>query len=207
MSDVFNPCPLPWSIWQGGLTLTHSDTDVTPECSVEFGVEVVRATTHWESLWVRVDFERAGFVAAKPHRDDEQLTDVTGYDIVPRREPFSEQKWRREEAEWLRTGVCPDPSFYFSTDSSWLEQVRQPWAERQRMSLRPITSSVRMPRVPGTGRSADDAVHFLLDGRDGYLEIIAAGFTWRAWPYGTPLWSDVSGEPVMSGEWTGGPLG
>lgn len=187
MTDVFNSCPLPWSIWPWGLKLTHSDTDLAPECSVEFGVQVVRATSRYRELWVKVEFELAAFVVAKPHRDDEELTQVSGYDIVARREPSSEQHRQRAESEWLRTGVCSDPGFYSSTNSTWLEQVRQPWAERQR-----------------TRRSADDAVHFLLNGRDGFLEIIAAGFTWQAWPHGLPLLSDVSGKPVMSGEWSGG---
>jgi len=187
MNDVFHSCTLPWAIWPWGLQLTYSDTDVGPECSVAFGVQVVRAAHSHRELWVKADFELAGFVVAKPHRDDEDLSQVSGYDIVPRRGPESEQHRQRAERDWIRSGVCPDPGVYFSTTSTWLEQVRQPWAERQR-----------------TRRSAHDAVHFLLGGRDGYLEIIAAGFAWQAWAQGRPMLSDVSGDPVMSGEWIGG---
>jgi hypothetical protein len=40
VSNTFNACTLPWRIWPWGITLTHGDTDVTPECSVEFGVQL-----------------------------------------------------------------------------------------------------------------------------------------------------------------------
>lgn len=188
MADVFDACSLPWSIWPWGLSLAHSDTDVGPECSVEFGGMFVKPTRPFKELWVRVDFTLAAFVMAKPHRDDEELSDVTGYDIVPRRAPFTLESYERTNSEWLESGVCPDPKFYFSTSSEWLEAVRQRWAARQR-----------------TSHPTDKAVHFLLDGRDGYVEVIAAGFSWRAWPPGRPRLDDVAGPPVMSGEWSRSP--
>jgi hypothetical protein len=188
MSNTFYSCTLPWTIWPWGIKLTHSDSDMLPECSLEFGVMIVRPTRPYHALWVKVEFELAAFASAKPHRDDEQLADVSGYDIVPRRrDDNSGGRQYRDDAEWLRTGVCPDPSFYFSTDSKWLEAERQSWSERQR-----------------TGRPPEDAVHFLLDGRDGYVEILASGFTWRAWPQGRPRLSEVSGDPIMSGKWIDG---
>ena len=182
MSETFHACTLPWSIWPWGLTLNHGDTDVLPECSVEFGVQVVRPSPPYEQLWVKVEFELAAFASAKPHRDDEGLSDVTGYDIVPRRGATS---WEDDQAEWLRTGVCPDPGFYFSTDTRWLDADRRSWAARQRGNPR-----------------QEEAVHFLLDGRDGYVEILAAGFTWRAWRQGYPRLNAVSGEPINGGEWS-----
>src|SRR5262249_41025273 len=124
----------------------------------------------------------------KPHRDDESLLDLTGYDIVPRRRegdvPLLDAI-EAEEAEWLRTGVCQDPGFYFCTDSAWLRSERDSWAYRQRGHYRP-----------------EDAVHFLLNGRDGFVEILASGFSWRLWKQGHPRLSAVSGDPVMHGEWT-----
>jgi hypothetical protein len=181
VSQTFNACKLPWSIWPWGLTLNHGDTDMLPECSVEFGVQVVRPSPPYEQLWVKVEFELAAFASAKPRRDDEILSDVTGYDIVPMRDSTS---YEGDQAEWLRTGVCPDPGFYFSTDTLWLDKDRRSWAARQRRDLRP-----------------EEAVHFLLDGRDGYIEILAAGFTWRAWHQGYPRLSAVSGDPINGGTW------
>jgi len=158
-----------------------------PECSAEFGVMLPRPEPPYEEFWVRVDFELAAFASTKPHRDDENLLNVSGYDIVPRRRAGGYAAFQLDETEWLRTGICPDPSFYFSTDSRWLEAERPSWAARQR-----------------TSRPPEDAVHFLLDGRDGYIEILASGFSWRAWRPGRPRLSAVSGEPVMSGEWVDG---
>jgi hypothetical protein len=185
MTETFNACTLPWCIWPWGLTLTHSDTDTNPECSVEFG----GGFQPKQELWVKVDFHSAAFASAKPHRDDEALAQVTGYDIVPRRRQGNLDIWQVEEEEWLRTGRCPDPGFYFSTDSKWRDAEQQAWAARQRGRLRP-----------------DEAVHFLLDGRDGYVEVLAAGFTWRAWHEGHPRLNEVSGQPVASGEWTDAPV-
>jgi hypothetical protein len=157
-----------------------------PECSVEFGAVLPRPTPPYEELWVKVEFELAAFASARPHRDDEDLADVSGYDIVPRRrDERSGLRGYRNDAEWLRTGVCPDPSFYFSTDSTWLEAERQSWSERQR-----------------SGRPSEDAVHFLLDGRDGYVEVLASGFTWDAWPEGHPRQNLVPGAPIRRGRWT-----
>jgi hypothetical protein len=185
VADTFSACSLPWRIWPWGLSLTHGDTDVLPVCSVEFGVLIVRATRPYKELWGRVDFNLAAFVSAKPHRDDEDILDVTGYDILPRTRGSGFATYEEQQDEWLRTGVCPDPGFYFSTDTKWIDTEQQSWTERQRADLRP-----------------GEAVHFLLDGRDGYIEILAASFTWRAWQHGKPLLSDVSGDPVSSGEWS-----
>ena len=217
MGDIFYACTLPWEIWPWGITLTHGDTDMVSECSVEFGVGLALTIPpgadyplpgsvqgRREGLWVRVDFELAAFASAKPHRDDEDLVTVSGYDIVPRRmEPGGESSWglrgalrgvesvlnswEQDQRTWLQTGACPDPGLYFSKDSAWLEAERSSWAARQRTSHGP-----------------QDAVHFLLDGRDGYVEVMALGFTWRAWHYGSPLLGDVSGDPVMSGRWIDG---
>jgi hypothetical protein len=178
MSETFNACTLPWRTGPDNLTLTHCDTDVLPECSVEFRGQVVRPSPPYEQLWIRVEFELAAFASAKPHRDDELLVDVTGYDIAPRRGGLGGfSTYQDQQDEWLRTGLCPDPGFYFSTDTRWLQAERRSWAERQR----------------GHPKS-EEAVHFLVDGRDGYIEILASGFKWCAWRPGHPRVSAVSGS-------------
>jgi hypothetical protein len=186
MSDTFIACTLPWRVWPWGLTLRHCHTDVSPECSVECGALLPRPSPPYEELWIKVDFQCAAFATAKPHRDDEDLLDVSDYDIVPRRRVGDYASWRDDQAEWLRTGLCPDPGVYFSTDTGWLDAERPSWVSRQRGDVQP-----------------EEAVHFLLDGRDGYIEILASRFTWRAWRPGHPLMSAVSGDPVISGEWHG----
>lgn len=96
--------------------------------------------------------------------------------------------WEAEQKRWIETGVCPDPGFWFSMDSAWLEAERNSWATRQR-----------------TRHGPEDAVHFLLDGRDGYVEILASAFTWQAWHQGHPRLNEVSGEPIMTGQCADGP--
>lgn len=158
-----------------------------------------------EERSVRVDFELAVFASAKPHRDDEDLGTVTGYDLVPRRGWAGAKAgfpglasalqgvasllkgMELEDREWVGTGSCPDPRLYYSVESAWLDEEWNSWATRQRTS-----------HVP------NDAVHFLLDGRYGYVKVLALGFSWRARPCGSPLLSDVSGDPVMTGRWIDG---
>jgi len=79
----------------------------------------------------------------------------------------------------------PRSKLLFSPNSRWLEAERRSWAARQR-----------------SRRQSEDAVHFLLDGRDGYVEILASGFTWCAWPQGQPRVDAVSGDPIMTGGWS-----
>lgn len=83
-ADIFDACRLPWRVWPWGVTSSHSDTDVVPERSVEFGAQIARPQPPYEQNWVRLDFELAGLARARPHSDDERLGDVTGYDIVPK---------------------------------------------------------------------------------------------------------------------------
>lgn len=184
VTDTFEPCRVPWRVWPWGLDLSHSDTDVVPECSVEFGARVLHDGRDYGELWVVVEFELAGFASAKPHRDDEELADVSGYEIPVRRREYSESMRQAEEEAWLSTGICPEPHFYFSTDSTWLRSERESWAYRQRGRIEP-----------------GDAIHFVLNGRDGYVEVIAAGYAWRAWRTGHPRLNDVSGDPILSDRW------
>lgn len=185
MADKFRACLLPWRVWPWGLTLTHSDTDTVPDCVVQFGALVARSDPPFESIWVRVDFELGGFARTTPHRDDEDLRAASGYDITP----LSQYDGltggdEQETAEWLRTGLCPDPGLYFASDSSWLASVRQSWAAAQR-----------------TSRTANEAVHFVIDGRDGYVEVIAAGFSWTAWSTDSSGHPAEATPPVAAGDW------
>ncbi|MCB9372237.1 MAG: hypothetical protein H6518_05595 [Microthrixaceae bacterium] len=144
------------------MTSSHSDTDVVPERSVEFGAQIARPQPPYEQNWVRLDFELAGLARARPHSDDERLGDVTGYDIVPKqRFDGTEQAHDEAKAEWLRTGSCPDRQVYWTSDSSWLTEERPSWAYRQR-----------------TGRAAAEAIHSIVNGSDGFVEVMAVGFTW-----------------------------
>lgn len=174
---------------------------------MEFGVQLVRPEPPYKGLWAQLEFDHDAFARSAPHQDWEALDDVTGYLIAPK-ESFKsdvptldpegefeyeshraqmlefERVYQTREKKWLDTGVCDDPHVYFSTDTDWLDEARDPWTTRQRGKLDP-----------------DDAVHLLLGGRDGYVEIIATTFSWKLWEEGHPKLNDVSGEPVLEGRW------
>lgn len=177
-----------------GVTLSHSDTDVLPEGTVEFGAHIVRPEPPYEQsreagarprgIWVRLDFELAGLARSRPHRDDEDLRDVTGYDIIPMRGyDGTSESWAVRQAEWLRTGWCPDPRVYHSRDTAWLADERDGWAYRQR-----------------TDQAAADAVHFIVNGLDGFVEVMAAGFAWTTYQL-TPGPRIGPGEVLSTGVW------
>jgi len=61
--------------------------------------------------------------------------------------------WR--EQKWRKNGFCPDPGFYSANPSAWLESLPD--------------------------RFRQDASHYVIDGRDGYVELIAEGYEWKEW--------------------------
>jgi len=61
--------------------------------------------------------------------------------------------------QWRVTGNCPNPGFYVAKQSAWLESM------------------------PDFFRR--DFRHYVVEGRDGYVELIARNFKWREW-----LWTE-----------------
>jgi hypothetical protein len=173
MKNRFKPCLLPWAIWPWGLSLSHSDTDVGPKCTVEFGAQVARPTPPFDQYWVRVVFAMADVVIARPKSDIADLADVTDYDFEVDADR-GESAHHADINRWLESGECPHPGFYWASKSTLLESEVE----------------------------AQGSIHFLLEGRDGYLEILADGFSWSAWPQGHPRLDQVTGEPVLTGRWT-----
>jgi len=71
--------------------------------------------------------------------------------------------WLRRE--WNAKGLCPNPGFYVATESEWLSTF---------------------PDADQEGRQ-----HYVVVGRDGYVELIAERFRWREW-----MWTDGRRDDV-----------
>jgi len=157
---ILTPCHVPWAISPStsGVTLMHGESDVEPECVVAFGAGRLRADGRTDSRRVVVAFERCYYARVGPHSDTESVETI-GYaiDRPIECEPARYLDWRARR--WRETGRCPDPGFYVAKQSAWLEGL------------------------PGHFRP--DFKQYVVDGRDGYVELIARRFRWREW-----LWDD-----------------
>ena len=73
--------------------------------------------------------------------------------------------WLRRE--WKAPGLCPRPGFYVATESEWLSSL------------------------PDTRQ--EGCHHYVVVGRDGYVELIAARFRWREWLWTGGRRDDLAG--------------
>jgi hypothetical protein len=159
---------VPWSIspTESGLTLGHCETHVEPECSVVFGAGRLRDDDRTDLRRVELVFEGCYHARVGPHSDTENI-EAIGYEIV---QPFefdpANYLWRRSRV-WRESGFCPDSGFYVALESAWLAGL----PDHFRLGSR----------------------HYVVDGRDGYVELIARRFRWREW-----LWLDGHRESAPS---------
>ena len=170
MQTILTPCRVPWRISPStsGVTLRHSESDVEPECSVVFGAGRQRDDDRTDSRRVEITFERCYYARVGPHSDSESV-EALGYviempDDRPRDVWDAHQQYLRR---WRETGLCPGPGFYIAKQSEWL---------------------VTLP-----DHFQQDFRHYVVDGRDGYVELIARCYKWREW-----LWSDSDRELAPS---------
>jgi hypothetical protein len=166
-ATILKVCRVPWSISpsMSGLTLRHRETDVAPECSVVFGAGRLRDDDRTDSRRVELVFEGCYHARVGPHSDTEGI-EAIGYEMV---EPFkfdADYLLRRSRL-WRESGSCPDPGFYVAVRSAWLA------------------------RLPDDFRLGSR--HYVVDGRDGYVELIARRFRWREW-----LWDEDDREVAPS---------
>ena len=73
--------------------------------------------------------------------------------------------WLRRE--WKATGLCPTPGFYVAMESEWLSSLPDSYHE--------------------------GCHHYVVVGRDGYVELIAHRFRWREWLWTTGHRDDMAG--------------
>lgn len=168
METILTACRVPWAISPStsGVTLTHSESDVEPECTVVCGGGRLNKHCRVDSRRIEIEFSLCYFARLGLHGDSETI-EAIGYKIDPTyvREIDDYLEWRTRE--WNATGHCPDSGFYVATKSAWL------------------------PSLAAFFQS--DFRHYVVDGRDGYVELIARRFKWREW-----LWTDSHREDAPS---------
>ena len=140
------------------VTLTQVETDTEPECSIVLGGGRMSDEGLLDSRRIEIDFKMCHHARSLPLGGG-------GVDAIYPVEPSYEGDtngyldWLRRE--WKATGLCPRPGFYVATESEWLSSL------------------------PDTRQ--EGCHHYVVVGRDGYVELIAARFRWREW-----LWTGVA---------------
>jgi len=155
MPTVLTPCQVPWNISASGsgVTLVHTESDVEPECTVRFLAGRLQDNNRTDIRHVEITFRKCYFARLGPHGDSEGI-EAIGYRIDPPRPAGLEYiDWLRQR--WRETGFCPSSRFYIAKSSDWL------------------------PTLPDFFQG--DFRHYVVDGRDGYVELIAREFEWREW--------------------------
>lgn len=148
------PCRVPWSISPtgSGLSLTHTETDIAPKCCVRLGANWLTGAGSLAGREVEIVFDGCYYARVAPKSDASGIEEV-GFTIVNRKAMNSDGTVEWPPSEWVQTGICPDSGFYYATESDW-------------MASRPIAFR-------------RDCRHFVLSGRDGYVELIARSYKWR----------------------------
>ncbi|UJB68236.1 hypothetical protein HRE53_16840 [Acaryochloris sp. 'Moss Beach'] len=107
------------------------------------------------------------YYARVGQNDDSVGIESIGYTI--------EQTFRNDledyDIRWQRTGNCPDSGFYVAKQSEWLS------------ALAPLFR--------------ENFQHYVVDGRDGYVELIAHHFAWKEWIW-DQSWEEAANASVMS---------
>ena len=157
MQTILSPCRVPWMISPSGsgVTLTHSESGIKPECSVGFWAFRKSETDTTGSHRISIAFEDCYYARVGHHEDSESVEGI-GYLLELEcnlRDVFAFMKW--VEQTWIASGFCPQSGFYYAKESEWLASLPSNFQKHAR--------------------------HYVIDGRDGYVEVIASRFTWQEW--------------------------
>lgn len=160
MTVVLTPCRVPWAVSpsMSGLTLLHSESDVEPECSITFGGGRLGDDGLTDIRSIELQFKLASYTRTAPKGDDEDI-EASGFSVSGGFEGPVEDYLNWLRRTWRSTGFCPNSGFYIVANSEWLRSVRKMYGYAPR--------------------------HYLLAGRDGFIEVIADSYCWREW-----LWND-----------------
>jgi hypothetical protein len=149
-----------------GVTLIHRESDVGPECRVVFAGGRIQENGLIDSRRIELAFESCALARAAPKHDNKGL-DAEGFELLENLPADPRLNYLRWLAsEWKRCGYCPRSGMWIATQSAWV---------------------------------GDDVLartrHYVVCGRDGYVELIARSYSWREW-----LWVDGHREGVPGTE-------
>lgn len=177
MNTILRPCRVPWAISPStsGVTLTHSESDVEPDCTAVFGGWRLQENGRKDNLRIDIAFRLCYYARIGPYPDTEDV-EFLGYRVLRNHSPAPGDYVAWLDEQWRTTGICPESGFYVATESEW---------------LRSLPSGYR-----------EGFNHYVIFGRDGHVELIARGFRWRAWMWLGGLREDTAstGAPVAEGE-------
>lgn len=162
------PCRVPWAIspTTSGITLTHSESDSEPECTVVLGGGRLNVDGSTDDRRIELEFLHCYYARCGQHCDTEDI-EAIGYKIASRYDGKMADYLDWRQKMWLSSGYCPDSGFYLAAQSAWLCSLPDEYQKA--------------------------AHHYVLDGRDGYVELIARGFKWREW-----MWVESRREDAPS---------
>jgi len=164
----------------GGLTLRHVQED-EPECMVVLGGGRVAKNGSMDNRRIKLIFTEVYFARVGYHRDNETI-EAIGYRIedgyTGPEDVITHCAWADEQS--LAKGVDPHSGFYFASESDWQSKLKLPeyfWNP--------------------------DFQHYVIDDRDGYIELISKGFSWKEWMWDTGHRDAVVGTTNVVASGTG----
>src|SRR5688572_6901949 len=118
-ATILKPCRVPWSISpsMSGVTLSHCETDVRPECSIVFSAGRLREDDRTDSRRVELVFEHCYHARVGPHSDTEGI-EAIGYEVAGRFDFDATDYLSRRARLWRESGFCPDSGFYVAIQSA-----------------------------------------------------------------------------------------
>jgi len=107
------------------------------------------------------------YYARTGHHCDSETIEAIGYKFGGESEGPDNRDFDWHRQQWRKTGTYAFSGFYVARESAWLNSL----AERYR----------------------SDSRHYVVDGREGYVELIAKGFKWREW-----LWAGGNRDDAVN---------
>src|SRR4051794_3063736 len=130
MDTILKPCRVPWAISPStsGVTLTHHETDIEPECIVVLGGGRLQKDDRTDDRRIEIAFRDCYYARTAPHPDTGGI-EVLSYRVIQERpDPAAHYiAWRHDR--WRATGVCPNPGFFVATQSNWLATLPREYRE------------------------------------------------------------------------------
>lgn len=173
MRTILTPCRVPWKVSPSMGCVTLSHAETDVEPECTVVFCGYRVTDEYGQRRVAIEFEQCYYSRTCPLNGGG--VDRIGYEVESSRDEAEDYlEWL--DREWKATGLCPSPEFYVARESEWLSGLPDPYREGFR--------------------------HYVVVGRDGYVELVARRFRWREW-----IWSEgnredapAKGPVVDSGE-------